>query len=282
MVIVSKEQQLQTSDVALQFLINIVGEKKAPPLLASFTAVSSFGYIIGQTFTVSRVKQEIAKEGVIPFAKFFGENRTLFRRLRSNNKSSTSEPTPLGALFLHWSFAIFLILVTWPVKPAYAYRILVGQYAYIVDVVPSTVMAIGLLVLRFSSNWSSKSPMPFWLSVLAAFIYLLANGFPLVAVWVPPAKGAVTAVHDIIPGTPWYLTGLLSWSLILCGVLYWIFFRYMLPRIGARKGKEFVVEREPVFRTQNGERVQWHEIVLHSWVVKREPEKRPGYVLDSA
>jgi hypothetical protein len=62
--------------------------------------------------------------------------------------------------------------------------------------------------------------------------------------------------------------------------LYWVSFRFALPRVGARKGKGFVVEREPVFRMQNGERVQWHEIVLHSWVGKSEPEKRAGYMLD--
>ena len=87
-------------------------------------------------------------------------------------------------------------------------------------------------------------------------------------------------VHDIIPGFPWYLTGLLSWALLVCGVFYWLSFRFVLPRFGARKGKEFAVEREPVFRTENGERVQWHEIILHSWVVKGEPKGRTGYVLD--
>lgn len=271
MVVVSKEQQLSASDIALQFLSNMLGEKRAPHVLATFTTVNSLGNIIGMTYTVSKVKQEIAKEGAIPFAKFFGEDRSILKG---------REPTPLGALLLHWIFAMFLILVTWFTKPAYAYRILVNLYSYLNDVVPSLVMAIGMLCLRAFTNWSAKSPIPSWLSITASIVFGLANGFPFVAVWIPPFRNTAPGVHDIIPGFPWYLTAVLSWSLLGCGVVYWICFRFLLPRIGSRKGKEFVVEREPVFRMQNGERVQWHEIVLHSWVVKREPEKRSGYVVD--
>jgi hypothetical protein len=279
MVVVSKEQQLQSTDIALEFLINVIGHKHSKRVLAVFTTISSLGNIIGQTFTASKVKQEIAKEGVIPFAKFFGENRTLFGRWRSKDESKQAEPTPFGALFLHWLFAVILILLTWPAKPASAYRILANLYVYLTDIVPSFIMAIGMLYLRFCTDWSTKSRMPSWLSVLAALIYALANGFPLIAVWIPPTRSSGD-VYDLIPGFPWYITGALSWALLTCGVLYWFCFRYVLPRLGARKGKEFLVEREPVFRMQHGQRVQWHEIVLHSWIVKSEPEKRTGYVMD--
>jgi hypothetical protein len=212
---------------------------------------------------VSKVKQEIAKEGVMLFAKFFRENGTLFGRWRSRNSSNQPEPTPLGALFLHWLSAVVLILLTWPAKPASAYRILVNLYVYLTDVVPSFIMAIGMLYLRFFTDWSMKSLMPLWLSILAASIYALVNGFPLVAVFIPPTH-ASGDVYDLIPGFPWYITGALPWALLACGVLYWLCFRYFLPRLGARRGKVFIVEREPVFRMQDGERVQWHEIVLHS------------------
>jgi hypothetical protein len=278
MVVVSKEQQLNASDIALEFLINVIGPQHAKRVLAVFTTTSSLGNIIGMTFTASKVKQEIAKEGVIPFAKFFGENRTLFGRRRFTNEAHQPEPTPLGALFLHWVFAVTLILITWPAKPASAYRILANLYVYLTDLVPSFIMAIGMLYRRFFTQWSTKSLMPSWVSILAALVYALANGFPLIAVWIPPSHTS-NDVYDLIPGFPWYLTGTLSWIVLVCGVLYWASFRFVLPRVGARKGKEFVVEREPVFRMQDGERVQWHEIVLHSWVVKSEPEKRRSYTL---
>ncbi|KAF1844356.1 uncharacterized protein K460DRAFT_343641 [Cucurbitaria berberidis CBS 394.84] len=277
MIVVTKEQQLQAADVALAFLTNVVGVKYAAKILVTFTTISSFGNILGMTFTLSRVKQEIAKEGVIPFAKFFGENRTLFQRYRNKDEFNQPEPTPIGALFLHWLCAVLLILITWPLKPSSAYRILANLYVYLVDVVPSFIMAVGMLYLRFFTNWAAKSPLPSWLSLTAAFVYAITNGFPLVAVWIPPFRTSDMDAGLVVPSM---MTGLLSWVLLACCVLYWVSFRFLLPRIGARKGKEFVVEREPVFRTQNGERVQWHEIVLHSWVVKSEPEKRTGYILE--
>jgi hypothetical protein len=286
MIVVSKDQQLQTTDIALQFLINIFGPKRAPSILAGFTTVNSLGNIIGMTFAASRVKQEIAKEGIIPFAKFFGENRVLFRRRRRSNHPdgekhhSDAEPTPYGALLLHWIFAMILILATWSVKPAYAYRILVNLYTYVTDVIPSFFLGLGMLVLRLATNWSSKSPVPGWISITAASIFMLSNGFPLAAIWVPPMSEKTSAIRDIIPGFPWYMTGTVSFVLILVSVLYWVGFRFVYPRFGARKGKEFVVEREPIFRMLNGVRVEWHEIVLHSWMVKREPKRRgEAYVM---
>jgi amino acid transporter len=278
MIVVSKQQQLATHDIGLQFLTNIIGSKKAPRVLAFFTSINSLGNIIGMTFAASRVKQEVAKEGVIPFAKFFGENRTLLHPRKSHDEhalDSDAEPTPLGALFLHWMFAMILIIATWPAKPSNAYQILVNLYTYVTDVIPNTIMGVGIICLRLFTNWSEKSPLPRWISYSSAIIFTLTNGFPLVAVWVPPAKDSFE-----IPGFPWYMTGALSWAMVTFSILYWFAFRYVWPRIGSRKGKEFVVEREPVFRVVNGERVLWHEIVLHSWVVKDEPERRNTYALD--
>lgn len=278
MIVVSKEQQLATHDIGLQFFINVIGPKHASRVLATFTSITSLGNIIGMTFAASRVKQEVAKEGVIPFAKFFGENRTLLHPRKSHDEhalDSDAEPTPLGALFLHWIFAMFLILVTWPTKPSNAYRVLVNLYTYVIDVLPNFIMGVGIIILRLFTNWSEKSPLPGWISYTSAIIFTVTNGFPLVAVWIPPSKDSFG-----IPGFPWYMTGTLSWALVALSVVYWIGFRFVWPRIGSRKGKEFVVEREPVFRAVNGERVLWHEIVLHSWVVKAEPERRNTYALN--
>jgi amino acid transporter len=143
MIVVSTEQQLHSTDVALSFLTNVLGPTYASTILVIFTTVSSFGNVIGMTFTLSRTKQEIDKEGVIPYAKFFSENRTVFDKWRTKNGSDHSEPTPLGALFLHWICAVFLILITWPMKPSSAYRILSNLYV------------CNLLISSRLSSWQS-------------------------------------------------------------------------------------------------------------------------------
>ncbi|KAF2004027.1 amino acid transporter [Amniculicola lignicola CBS 123094] len=289
MIVVSRKDQLESPDgigIALLFLEKMLGAKHGARALAGFTAVSSLGNIIGMTFTSARVKQEVAKEGVIPFAKFFGENRSIFRKKRSTHPDGSTEieddhePTPLGALFLHWCFAMILILATWKAKPSTAYKILVNAWTYSIESFFGCLLGLGMLRLRLFTGWKSVSSMPHWLSISAASVFFLANAFPLVTIWIPPSKNAPESVRQLIPNYPWYMTGLLGWTMLAVGVVYYLGFRFLVPRFGARKGKEFVVDREPVFRTQNGERIQWHEIVIHSWVVKAEPERRSSYVLD--
>lgn len=43
-----------------------------------------------------------------------------------------SEETPVGALFLHWIFTVFMIIVTVQLTPLDAYGFLVGIYSYAV------------------------------------------------------------------------------------------------------------------------------------------------------
>lgn len=43
----------------------------------AFLAISSLGNVIIMTFTAARMKQEIAKEGFLPFARFFAQDYDL-------------------------------------------------------------------------------------------------------------------------------------------------------------------------------------------------------------
>lgn len=141
MVVVPKEAQLNpNNNVALLFFQLTFGAVSDNPvlpnrILAAFMAISSFGNIVVMTFTAARVKQEIAKEGILPFAKFFGQTRNYslgrillwlqkpshtslnrtFHRLWTQPWLDTkhhSQETPFGALFLHWVFTLIMILAT--------------------------------------------------------------------------------------------------------------------------------------------------------------------------
>ncbi len=91
MIVVSKDDQLnEKTSVALAFLRNFMGDRKASRVFAAFTAISGLGNIIVVTFTAARVKQEIAKEGILPFAKFFGES------LSKDDESTSSDESERG------------------------------------------------------------------------------------------------------------------------------------------------------------------------------------------
>src|SRR2546421_8644530 len=84
MLVVPKHLQYQKGGdtVVSYYFQGIFGKSSAKQVLDAIIAFSSLGNIIVQTFTAARVKQEIAKEGILPFSKFFAKN-TSFRRSRN-------------------------------------------------------------------------------------------------------------------------------------------------------------------------------------------------------
>ncbi|OAG40293.1 hypothetical protein AYO21_05384 [Fonsecaea monophora] len=252
--------------VARPFFQRIFGEDAADKVLCGFIAFSSFGNIIVQTFTAARVKQEIAKEGILPWARFFANNYSLWpRRSRRNSNRravETSEDTPAGALILHWVFAVAVILLTIPEhSPTDAYRTVVNLYSFTIDALFGFAVGLSLLVLRLAPgyHWASKSESNAWVSISAALLFTIANAFPLVAVWIPPSGDT-----GITQPVKWYLTGTIGMGLVGFSLAYWAVFYYLVPRL---KGKRLEVEREEILDDRNGYWIMWHEIVRFNWRV---------------
>ncbi|KAJ9642887.1 hypothetical protein H2199_004408 [Coniosporium tulheliwenetii] len=280
MIVVPEEDQvLAGGNVALQFFERTFGnlspnDNRAQRILSAFLAISSFGNIIVMTFTAARVKQEIAKEGILPWPKFFGQNRdisfgrflkwahktTLINRpfhgvlrLRFLDPSEHSQETPVGALFLHWVFCIILIIATWGQYPNDAYGVLISLFTY-VHTLFGFMLSAGMLYLRVAPNcdWRNKASgfVPFF-SILAALLFGLGNLFPVVALWVPPS-GTV-------------------------GALWWLGFLAVAKRIESKKGNIFTVEKRPEFDRdppESGDFVQVHETVYLAWVAKESMEDK--------
>ncbi|KAH0559504.1 hypothetical protein GP486_003981 [Trichoglossum hirsutum] len=256
MVVVSKDEQMSGTKVALMFLMKFMPEARARHLYGAITSISSLGNIIVMTFTAARVKQEIAKEGILPFAKFFGE--TYFE----------DDAVPVGALMLHWTCSILLILVTWPMKPSGAYKILVNVTSYTLDAFFSTFLSVGMLYLRFKDHhWRDISETNHLISVLSAVIGVISNGYVLLASWFPPTQASPAAIKGLVLRYyPWFLAPTVSWTILALSVGYWLVFRFVVPQIGYRRGCELVVERYPHFVTRFGYTVQAFERIERSWV----------------
>jgi amino acid transporter len=261
MIVVTKDAQLnEEQGVALAFFRNFVGNYRASQLFAAFTGISSLGNIIVMTFTAARVKQEIAKEGILLFAKFFGESLP----------KGDPNPIPVGALLLHWSIAVVLIVATWPLNPLPYYRLLTSVNSYTIVAVFSTILGIGMLCLRFTrtssgGRWRDKSSSNHVISIIAAVITIVTNGFPIIAAWFPPSSQTPQDIKDILI-SPWYVIATVGWGVLAFSVIYWLVFRLVPPRFGNRRGMVLVVEREPFLHTEHGYYVQYHEIVTFSWM----------------
>lgn len=239
------------------------------------------------------VKQEIAKEGIIPWPKFFGESRNLsFGRFLSwiqkdqdsilarkfhwllkrswMNPREHSQETPFGALFLHWFFTVLLVAVTSFLTPKAAYALLVDLYAYTIVSIFGFVVGLGMLRLRLSGNkrWATKSPFRPAFSVVSALIFTLGSGYPVVASWIPPSRAYLD--KTALP-VKWFTTPVIAWSVLGLGVIWYQGFKIYAWRRSRVGGVEFQVQKVPEFDRDplpNGPPVQVHETVFLAWVAK--------------
>jgi len=263
--VVSKEEMEDAgTTVAVYFFRKVFRDQVAATrVLPGLIALSAFGNIIVVTFVACRVKAEIAKEGILPFSRFFAASSpTVFSRfsgrkpLNTLEETQTSEQTPAGALLLHWIFSI-IIIISPPVGDAYAF--FVSLYSYTNDVWLGFFMAAGLLWLRFrpKSTWVAESSFKPWGGPTMTIILFIFYLFLIVAPFIPPGSG--TPQLNMI-SIKYYVYPVVGTGVILAGVVYWVVFRFVWPKIYKRK---LHVHRIPILL----DGVQVHEIVICSWVV---------------
>jgi amino acid transporter len=148
-----------TSNVAHKFFDLTLGSlsspwaPKASRILSAFMAISSLGNIIIMTYTAARVKQEIIKEGILPFRQKLVNSKQsvviLVRKLWHSKYETLPEEVPVSALVLHFTMSIFLILGTWRLTAPDTYSLLVDLYSYTIDATFGACVGFGLLSLRF-------------------------------------------------------------------------------------------------------------------------------------
>jgi hypothetical protein len=143
---------------------------------------------------------------------------------------------------------------------------LAGLLAYDIDLIVISLIAFGLLYLRFtpSRRWAEKSdfksPM---VSVTAASILLISCLFPLIFLWVPDPKAKFVArtgglVH-------WFSTQTTAVGLVCFSFFYWLCFRAYIHIRSRREGKTLYIRREPKFKHDSGGLTQILEIVTLEW-----------------
>jgi len=97
---VPKEEILTSGRlVAASMFRNVFGEK-AERALSVFVALSAFGNVLSVIFSQGRLVQELGREGVLPFSRFWASNRPF--------------NAPLAGLFEHWLVSVIIMLAPPP------------------------------------------------------------------------------------------------------------------------------------------------------------------------
>ncbi|KAJ2904569.1 hypothetical protein MKZ38_007768 [Zalerion maritima] len=295
MVVVDKstpELLAQYDNIPLLFLnetFGKLGEHVGERMYNAFLAISSTGNIIVMTYTASRMKQEIAKEGFLPYSRFFAQSRdwSLGRFLHWLRKKGRlnwltnwlvpenhAEKTPVGALLLHLLSCIILISATWGMTAAHAYDLLSGFIAYQLAAFFGIFLSLGILLLRFRGppkttvpgadntgltkqaksgkmTWKemTKGTVNHTMSVVCAITFLIGNLYPFIANWIPPADLSTTYAGL----NPWYIMPLVSLCVLAFASLWWLGFIGMAKRREHKKGLIFVAERKQEFKYDGSE-----------------------------
>ncbi|RPA75182.1 amino acid permease [Ascobolus immersus RN42] len=212
--------------IAGVFFRNVFGNSAGARALPVFVAISNMGNVLAVSFAHSRLNQEFAKEGILPFSKFWASNKPF--------------NAPAAALFLHWIVTV-IILVAPPAGEAYEF--ITDLYTYPGAWINSFVAA-GLLYLHWNrekEQWQSpwKSYWPITL------IYFLMNVFLCIVPFIPPEKQTTSY--------PYYVFPVVGVSVLLLGATYWLFWKIIMPRLG---GYKIVSERQIL---ENGAEVVRYE-----------------------
>ena len=262
-------------DMATVFFEGLFGtESGARRAMAALIAFSILGNIVVMTFTAARVKQELAKEGILSkYSLFFATSHTTpfawlwhkFGPAESDEKRDRLEQAPIAALGLHWCTSVFLILITIPAKPTTAYSILVNLYSYTIIIIVGVWVSFGLLLTKLRTakfHWKDRRRYRPPISPAHAIVYFLACCFVLICALLPPSSGSPYAPK--VTGLKWYIVPTIGLSSPLWGVLWY----YGLLAYERWIKWELIVDREPYWipDPDNAEEyVQRAEVVTHRW-----------------
>lgn len=178
-------------------------------------ALSIMGNFISSTYSVARVKQEIAKLRILPFSEFWARQ--------------SHYDTPMGALVLHWIVAALFIVVTPNNRNDEVYNLVTDLFVY-GQTWMFIVVSMGVLALPHTQPaFRDWRPQMFSYRVLVGLVavFVLLNLFVVVLSWWP-APALVEARRHI----PSIATPSVATAIIFFGILYWAVFAKLLPAVG--------------------------------------------------
>ncbi|KAJ5126732.1 hypothetical protein N7448_007511 [Penicillium atrosanguineum] len=194
---VSREEFTKSDlTIAATLFKNVFGESASTKALPALVALSAIGHLLGVAFTVPRVIQELAKDGVTPFPSLVMYNRPF--------------KTPIWALLIHLGITILFICAP-PAGDAFNFVVGLNTYP---TVVLLTAVTVGLIKIRLTkgSDFSSSFTVPWG---FLAF-YMAGNTFLLVMPFVPPSNGKGST------SLPYWLSPMVSLAILALGIIYYV------------------------------------------------------------
>ncbi|KAB5517347.1 amino acid transporter-like protein [Coniochaeta sp. 2T2.1] len=195
------------------FFRNVFGPGVGSHILPLFVIISAAGNIAATSFAQARVNEELAKDGLLPFTKFW----TSTPKPAPVDSKLQPAPAPLPpsrGLLLHWLISTLVIILP-PRGRIYNFLVDIGGYP--VSVI-SVAVSIGLLYLH--STPAEKWASPFRASRIAMGIYAASNCLLLILPWIPPRSG-----RSEDEGFVWFAYPATALGVLGVGGAWWVWWR---------------------------------------------------------
>lgn len=234
------------------FFRNVFGPGAGSHILPLFIIVSAAGNIAATSFAQARVNEELAKDGLLPFTRFWttttttpstATSRTIASAKETEHavtKTKTTPTTPSPAppsrgLLLHWLISTLVIVLP---PPGRIYDFLVDLGGYPVSAVGAAV-SVGLLYLRArpaeeQGEWTA----PYRAPRAAVVVFAACNCLLLVLPWAPPRRGSAGEEG----GFAWYAYPGTALGVLGAGAVWWVWWRCW--GVGSGRGTVGVGRRE--------------------------------------
>lgn len=208
--VVPAEEIRQSGRTAAGLFFRYAFGPKAEKASAVFVALSTLGNVLAVIFSQGRIIQQLAREGSLPFSRFFATSRPF--------------NTPFVGLWQHWVICVITILAP---PPGDAYNFILNLISYPLNVV-NTFVGIGLLYLKWSAHrgrrtWTPPINTPFPVVVFFSLLSL----YLIVAPYIPPTGG-----QTVYESLPYWIHPVVTWGIFFVGAVYWALWTRVMPRLG--------------------------------------------------
>lgn len=187
--------------VASEFFARLWGES-ARKAVSVFVSLSAAGNVMAVLFTQSRLIQEFAKEGILPFSSLIS--------------SSLPFDSPFGALTQQYIVTTIILLAP-PQGDSYDFLVNLSTY-------PGSVMNMFLALALIIIYVRGKKHYPDWnpsikATLPVAVFFFLANLYLIIAPFIPPD----TPSENTYKTLPYYLHCVVGIGLLVAGGIWWLF-----------------------------------------------------------
>ncbi|PGH04638.1 hypothetical protein AJ79_07035 [Helicocarpus griseus UAMH5409] len=196
--------------LAASFFRNLFGHK-AERVLSVFIALCAFGNVQSVIFSQGRIIQELGREGVLPFSRFWASNRPF--------------NSPAAGLFEHYVISAIVMLAP---PPGDAYNFLLNLISYPLSIVNMFVSAGLIHIYMFPTRYPDWSPTIRASRPVTVF-FLLSNVFLAVAPYIPPPDKE----HNVYTHLPYYTHCVVGLCIFALGAMYWVFWAVISPWFGS-------------------------------------------------